>query len=504
MAQERFDELYNIVKALNAKSGQRQIFQDVVDIIEKEMGMPRATIMLLSPQGDKLIIEAAKNVKSDQPSYNHGEGITGRVLQGGKPIVLERISQEPAFKKRIHHRNDQEIQQLGFVCVPIIIGKEIVGTLAADIPVSNFSPDQAKKILSIIASLISHDVKLRRHAEAERLKLENENRRLRNELQDAGRPENMIGNSRLMHKVYQRIQQVADSDTTVLIRGESGTGKELVAAAIHYNSPRYQMPFVTVNCAALSESLLESELFGHEKGSFTGAVSDRIGRLEEARGGTLFLDEIGEFSPAIQVKLLRVLQEREFQRVGSNKTIKVDIRVIAATNRNLEKAVEDGSFRSDLFYRINVVPIHLPALRDRKDDIMQLCDHFIQKFSRRMGRKIHRISTSAINMMQLYHWPGNVRELENCIEHAVLLSDNEVIHGYNLPPTLQMPDDDRGITNSSLKGRVNMLEREAIVDSLKRNNGSVVSAAKELEITPRMIRYKIKNLKIDYQRYFKK
>jgi Nif-specific regulatory protein len=289
----------------------------------------------------------------------------------------------------------------------------------------------------------------------------------------------------------------------VLIRGESGTGKELVASAIHYASKRADGPFVKVNCAALSESLLESELFGHEKGAFTGAVQSRVGRIEEAQGGTLFLDEIGDFSSTLQVKLLRVLQEKEFQRVGSNETIQADIRILAATNRDLEAAIDAQEFRPDLYYRINVFAIHMPALRERKEDVMVLADHFVEKFVKKMGKDIRRISTSAINMMYAYHWPGNVRELENCIEHAVLLSSDKVIHAYDLPPTLQTPEASGTAASPTLKSRVNLLERDMIVDSLKRHEGSVRRAAGELGITERMIRYKIKKLAIDYRGLFR-
>jgi Nif-specific regulatory protein len=290
----------------------------------------------------------------------------------------------------------------------------------------------------------------------------------------------------------------------VLIRGESGTGKELVASAVHYSSPRAAKPFVKVNCAALSENLLESELFGHEKGAFTGAIDTRIGRIEQAQGGTLFLDEIGDFSPAVQVKLLRVLQEREFQRVGANQTHQADVRIIAATNRDLDQAVGDKTFRADLYYRINVFPIHLPPLRDRREDILLLADHFAESYARKMDKGVRRISTPAINMMMAYHWPGNVRELENCIEHAVLLSSDGVIHGRNLPPTLQTPDAADAPPPGELKARIQLLERDMIMDALKRSSGNVSAAARELGITPRMVRYKIDKLAIDYQRFFKK
>jgi Nif-specific regulatory protein len=294
---------------------------------------------------------------------------------------------------------------------------------------------------------------------------------------------------------------VAGSDTTVLIRGESGTGKELVAHALHYSSPRAKGPFVKVNCAALNENLLESELFGHEKGAFTGAIQSRKGRLEQADGGTLFLDEIGDFSPATQIKLLRVLQDRQFEKVGSNRTLKADTRIIVATNRNLEKAVEDGIFRQDLYYRVNVFSIFLPPLRERKDDIPLLSDHFVELYSEKMNKDIKRISMTAINMMVAYHWPGNVRELENCIERAVLLSTDGVIHGHHLPPTLQTSEATGTISTGSFEDKVNLFEREMIVDALKRTNGSLAAVAQQLGTTARIIRYKVKNLGINCKRY---
>jgi Nif-specific regulatory protein len=304
-----------------------------------------------------------------------------------------------------------------------------------------------------------------------------------------------------MRDMYKQIHQVAGSDTTVLIRGESGTGKELVAHAIHYSSRRAKEPFVKVNCAALNENLLESELFGHEKGAFTGAIQSRKGRLEEAHGGTLFLDEIGDFAPATQVRLLRVLQERQFERVGSNRTLTTDARIIAATNRDLEKAVEQRVFRQDLYYRVNVFPIFLPPLRERRDDILLLADYFVEQYSNKMGKDVRRISTPAINMMVAYHWPGNVRELENCIERAVLLSSEGVIRAHHLPPTLQTSDASDTIGTGSFKERVNLFERDIIIDALKRCNGSLAAAARDLGSTARIVRYKVKELGIDYRKY---
>jgi Nif-specific regulatory protein len=374
----------------------------------------------------------------------------------------------------------------------------VVGTLSVDLLLqSEESLAERSRFLGIVASMIAYDVKARRMEALQRQNLERENLRLRIALEERFRPENIIGNSNAMREVYLRIHQVATASTTVLIRGESGTGKELVASAIHYSSSRAQKSFVKLNCAALNENILESELFGHEKGAFTGALHCRTGRIEEAEGGTLFLDEIGDFSPAIQVKLLRLLQEREYERVGSNKTLNADIRVIAATNRELETNVDAGSFRQDLYYRINIFPIFLPPLRERKDDILLLADHFVANYARKMGKEIRRISTPAINMMFAYHWPGNVRELENCIEYAILLSSDGVIHGHNLPPTLQMPEVSDVDTAGSLKLCVNLLEKDMITDALKSAHGIVSTAARQLGITPRMVRYKMKNLGID-------
>ncbi len=500
--------LHAVAKPLSVNFGQRRLLQEVLAGIEQQLNLERCTVMLLSVDGEELVFEAAGNADSEVSqtvSYRKGEGVTGRVLATGHAAIVPRIAEEPEFRSRIHRRESGTNEATGFVCVPISVGAQVVGTLGADVPSQSASRmERVRRVLSIVSCMIAHDVQLRRQARLRYEMLEKENLRLREAIEGSERPGNLMGNSRAMHEVYRRIHQVAESDTTVLIRGESGTGKELVASAIHYGSARAKGPFVKVNCAALSENLLESELFGHEKGAFTGAVQPRIGRMEEAQGGTLFLDEIGDFSPALQVKLLRALQEKEFQRVGSNETISADIRILAATNRDLETAMAEQQFRNDLYYRINVFPIHVPPLRERRDDIMILADHFVERFARRMGKPVHRISTSAINMMYAYHWPGNVRELENCIEHAVLLSNDRVIHAYDLPPTLQTPEARGSAASPTLKARVNLLERDMIVDSLKRHDGSVKKAGAELGITERMIRYKIKKLNIDYRGLFRK
>ena len=357
------------------------------------------------------------------------------------------------------------------------------------------------RILSIIASLIAQAVRLRQSAQEERERLMEENLRLQDELKDRFRPSNIIGNSKAMQSVYQLIAQVSTSDTTVLLRGESGTGKELVAHAIHYASRRSSKPFVKVNCAALPEGVIESELFGHEKGAFTGAVAARKGRFELAHGGTLFLDEIGDLSPALQIKLLRVLQEREFERVGGTATIKADVRLIAATNRDLEKLIEREQFRQDLYYRLNVFPIHIPPLRERKTDILLLADYFAERYSKQNHKNVRRISTPAIDMLMAYHWPGNVRELENCIERAVLISDDDVIHGHHLPPTLQTAEASGTVPRGTLAATLESVERELILEALKSSRGNMAAAAASLGVTERIMGLRVRRFQIDPRRF---
>ena len=304
-----------------------------------------------------------------------------------------------------------------------------------------------------------------------------------------------------MRDVFQMISQVSRSNATVLIRGESGTGKELAANAIHYNSLRSKSPFVKVNCAALPSNLIESELFGHEKGAFTGAIRQKRGKFELANKGTIFLDEIGSVGLDVQVKLLRVLQEKEFERVGGYATIKVSVRIIAATNKNLEQAIEEEVFRSDLYYRLNVFPIYMPPLRERKTDVLLLADHFLEKYAKENHKDIHRFSTPAIDMLIQYHWPGNVRELENCIERAVLLCEEGVIHSYQLPPTVQTAEESDTLPGRSLEDAVANLEREIIIDSLKSTRGNMAKAAQVLETTERKFAYKAKKYGVDYRAY---
>jgi Nif-specific regulatory protein len=294
---------------------------------------------------------------------------------------------------------------------------------------------------------------------------------------------------------------VARAITTVLLRGESGTGKELIAHAIHYNSPRARKPFIKVSCAALPHDLIESELFGYERGAFTGAHAAKKGRFDVAEGGTLFLDEIGELNLATQVKLLRVLQEREFERLGGTETIRTNIRLVAATNKDLEKAIAAGEFREDLYYRLNVFSIFVPPLRERKPDILLLADYFLEKFSREHGKQVKRISTPAIDMLSSYHWPGNVRELANVMERALVVCDAQVVHAHHLPPTLQTAEASGTAATTTLKESLEAFEKDALQDALKSARGNRARAARLLGTTERIFNYRVRRYGIDYRRF---
>ncbi len=497
------DVLKQISRAVVRERNVSLLFKMVLDILYREMGLLRGTLTLRN--GDNLFIEASHGLSEEEMKrgkYRLGEGVTGKVAATGEAMVIPDISTSDEFLDRTKSRKHEK--NIAFVCVPIIHQGEVIGTMSIDRKVSQHTDLQRDlNLLEIVSNLFAEAVSTLQCEHEERSKLLDENYRLKQELDLTPRPAEIIGNCQTMKSIYSMIAQVADSSATVLILGSSGTGKELVARAIQKASGRRDKPFITVNCAALPENLIESELFGHEKGSFTGAVTRRIGRVEEADGGTLFLDEIGDLSLPVQVKLLRFLQEKSFSRIGSNLTLYSDVRIIAATSRNLEKLMEQNLFREDLYYRLNVFPIHIPDLVNRRSDIILLAEHFVEKYNRKHHRNIRRISTPAINMMMAYHWPGNVRELENCIERALLTSNNEVINAYNLPPSLQtaantntaaLPvnlDDDAGFETL-----VKSFERELIVEALKNCSGNVAAAARKLKITPRILHYKINQLNI--------
>ena len=501
---QQLDGLCRISRALSVGADRQGALCHVLDILDREFGLNRGTITLLAPDGKQVRIEAVHNLsqqKSRSITYRVGEGVTGRVMETGKAAIVARGSREPLFLNRFERWNVTK-QELSFICMPISVGDDVIGTISADRPFDQSAPlDEEVRILGIVASMIANDLRARRQAVAERQELADENLRLRRELGERFQPASIVGSSNAMRDVCHQIQQLALCDEAVLIRGECGTGKELVAHAIHYSSSRTSGPFARVDCSAINEELLESELFGRERDASDGRIRSRRGRLEEASGGTLLLDEIGDLSAAMQVKLLRLLQERRFERIGGDVTIETNARIIATTNRALEKAVDEGSFRPDLYHRVSAVAIMLPPLKERNGDILLLANHFVEQYSKKTGKVIRRISTSAIEMMVAYHWPGNVRELEDCIERAVRLSEDAVVHAHHLPPTLQTSDGSDTAEAGSFKERVGLFERDLIVDALKRCNGNLAATARDLKATARIVRHRVKELGIDYKRY---
>ena len=491
-------------RAVARSRGLNHALDAVLRILHDTYAILSGSVLLFDEKVQTLKPVASVGYGDDvgQVRYRKGEGLTGQIAESGKPIVVPRISQEPLFLNRMGSRNtDQESEQT-FIGVPIQLDQEILGVLIAIFPYdARRNIDTAREFLALVASILLQPIRLERSLEQERRTLLDENVVLKQKLQEEYSFHNLIGNSHEMRDVYEQVARVARTNTTVLLRGESGTGKELIAEAIHYNSLRGNQPFVRVNCAAVPETLIESEFFGHEKGAFTGAVARKPGRFEQADGGTVFLDEIGELSPATQVKLLRVLQEQTFERVGGTQTLRVDVRIVAATNADLEARMAEGAFREDLYYRLNVFSIYLPPLRDRKTDILLLADHFLLKYARQHAKAVKRISTPAIDMLMRYHWPGNVRELENCIERGVLLCEDQVLHSYHLPPTLQTAESSGTVPRLLLRDAVTSYEKELIQDALKSTRGNKAKTARLLGTTERIIGYKIQNYGIDVSRF---
>jgi Nif-specific regulatory protein len=424
-------------EALGTALTPNAFFEETMNVLASEVGMIRGTVVLLDRATSKLRIVAAHGLSSAERArgeYGVGEGITGRVVETGLPEVVPDISKDARFLNRTSARQADSAWPIAFICVPLKVDHETVGALSVDRPFAVESTlDKDLRLLSIVASLASQVLKINRLLQVEKDEILVRDEQMVRELRRRYRLENLIGQSQAIQQILATAATAAKSNAPILINGETGTGKELVANVIHYNSPRSQGPLVKVNCGALPETLLESELFGHVKGAFTGAIQNRKGRFELAHQGTLFLDEVSEMSPRLQVKLLRALQENEFEPVGGMQTIRVDVRVVAATNTDLKAALRQGRFRQDLYYRLNVVPIHLPPLRERREDIPMLVDHFLEKYNRENGKTVTKISREVLDLLLAYSWPGNVRELENCIEHAVVMSPGSTLSARLLP-----------------------------------------------------------------------
>ena len=432
--------------------------------------------------------------------FKRGEGITGKAFKTGIPIVITDIMSNPAFINKTKIRRRLKGNET-FIAVPIKVGGDPVGVMAIFKPFSSKeSIEKGVESLMVLGTMIGMFYKLSKKMEQERLEWEEERKILQEELKKTYSIHGIIGVSESVRNLIDVVKKVAATDSTVLITGESGTGKSLIAKAIHFLSNRRDKPFVTINCAAIPETLLEAELFGYERGAFTGAHTSKKGKFELADGGTVFLDEIGDMPLYLQAKILRVIQDKEVEHLGGEKVIKVDVRIIAATNRDLEALVREGKFREDLYYRLNVIPIHVPPLRERKEDIPILVDHFLERFNEKYGKNV-RIAPEAMEPLVEYDWPGNIRELENTIERIVVMHEGTV-RSVDLPPHI-LAFRRRGSLGSisNLPEKIQATEREKIIEALERTGYVKSRAAKILGYTLRQLDYRIKKYGIEIKKF---
>jgi Nif-specific regulatory protein len=468
-------------------------FQRAMRLLDQSLGGRRAALFAVDGKDRTLSVIATYGMPKDATRARYGIGVAGRVAEGGRPIVVPTVRHEPMALIELAEPAAWRETRFCLVAVPLVIGSECVGVLAVYFEGKDSDFPTRLSVLNVVASLVAQSIRPP-HAAAR---------------PEPSRPTqtavfeyaNMIGSSPIMRQVYEQIGQVARTTATVLILGESGTGKELVAQAIHGNSERARQPFIKINGAAFPEQLFESELFGHERGAFTGALARKKGRFELAQRGTLFLDEIGELPLSTQVKLLRVLQSREFERVGGTETLKSDVRLIAATNRSMQEAVTSGAFREDLYYRLNVFTITLPPLRERQDDIAPLAEYFLQKYAALHGKHARSVSNAAMDALVRHQWPGNVRELENAIERAVVVSSGPVVEEAHLPEVV------RGQARPELPARkltlseaVERLEQELIEEALRESAGNLARASRALGTTERILRYKVQKYRLSHLR----
>ena len=472
-----------------------EAFSQGMQAFDRHAGIGRAALFLADRDAAELRVTATYGVSVEQFLPSRAGGVAGRVYQNARPLVIPAVRQDPMALSELADPVEWAELPWCLVALPIRSQNQVVGAVSAYFrSPAHTSFAERIHLVGLIADLVAGSLGRAKHRAPsdQPVAALGESRTRRTVFEYA----NMIGSSAAMRQIYEQIGQVARTNATALLRGESGTGKELVAQAIHANSPRSHMPFVKVNCAALPESLFESEVFGHERGAFTGAHSRKKGRFELAEGGTLFLDEVGEITLTTQAKLLRVLQSREFERVGGTDTLRTDVRIITATNKNMEKAVADGTFREDLYYRLNVFSITLPSLRHRRADIPALAEYFLAKYAAEHSCKATRLSSAAIDLLTQYDWPGNVRELENVIERAVVVCDGSVIRETHLPEALRSVEAPAA-RRLTLGEAVANLERRMISEALTSERGNVARAARALGTSERVIRYKAIKYNID-------
>jgi Nif-specific regulatory protein len=490
-------------QALLAAADFKRGLHSVLETLSVSFGALASRVVLLNQETGEIDVEASSGRRLERAKpVRHGfrDRLVGDAVRNGKPVVVPVARPELRFPTQLNGRSSSH--KVSYIAVPIPYEGQTIGQLDVELEYTpNHDYERTMTFLAVVGAMIAQAMKVHRLIEADRQRLVEENTHLRLELHERYGFSNIVGASRQMQDVYAQVEQVAKTNTTVLLRGESGTGKELIAHAIHHNSVRAKKPFIKVSCAALPNDLIESELFGYEKGAFTGAHAPKKGRFELAEGGTLFLDEIGELNLATQVKLLRVLQAREYERLGGTQTIHADIRLIAATNKDLEAAIISKGFREDLFYRLNVFAIFIPPLRDRKTDVLQLANFFLEKFATQHGKNVKRIATPAIDMLMAYHWPGNVRELENAIERAVVVCNEQVLHAHHLPPTLQTAEETGTVIEQSLEQATEAFEKDILQDALKSARGNRAKAARLLKTTGRVFNYKVRKYGIDWKRF---
>lgn len=505
--------LYRITELIGSAFDLDTTLDSIMKVLGDTLKMERATLLLYNQVTQSLAIKAScglSEAEEQRGVYRPGEGVIGKIFKTQAPFVVPDIYSEPLFLNRTGARSKLSRDKVAFLGVPVMVNGQPEGVLTVDrLFGDEVSYEEDIRFLSVLSTLIAQFLMLHREIEKKEAKLLEENESLKKKLHYRHGGHFIIGHSKAMQDVFSIVEKISKSDATALLLGESGTGKELVARAIHEGSDRNENSFVKINCAALPETLLESELFGHEKGAFTGAHAARPGRFELADGGSIFLDEIGEMPLALQAKMLRVLQEKQFERLGGTKTFTVDVRIVAATNVSLEDAVHAGTFRADLYYRLNVVPIILPPLRDRREDVPLLFNYFLQKSNERNGKNI-KLTPELLDFMVNYSWPGNVREMQNLVERMVILAEGDRISLDDVPLNIrrydivhslpaavpEVPVSSVNIPNMPpppAEGKsLYDIEREEVKAALMRNGWVQVRAAKELGLTQRQMGYRIK------------
>jgi Nif-specific regulatory protein len=510
----QFQTLKEISGIIDKALDLEETLGEILEILSRKLSMKRGTITLFDSDTGNLSISASCGLSSEEKKrgvYQLGEGVTGRIFKTGQPFIVPDISKEPLFLNKTGSRKIKK-EGLSFIGVPVILNAEPIGVLNADRLFENeISFIEDLEFLCVVATLIAQFISINRKVEKREEVLKKENVSLRSQISKKTKGLYMVGRSSAMAEVQRKIEKVAPTKASVLLLGESGVGKTLIAKLIHILSDRKNYPFIKVNCASIPENLLESELFGAEKGAFTGATHTRQGRFEEGEKGTIFLDEIGELSFSIQAKLLRIIQEREFERLGSSKTRKIDVRIITATNQDLETLCTKGKFREDLYYRLNVFPVTVPALRKRKDDIPGLLNHFASKISEEYNKNIS-FTPESLDFLINYSWPGNVREMENLMERLAIMSEDRKIDisflkEYISPSGNNLPDEDhKSFKSNTLQpdtvlsnkdSSLHTMEKERIINALEKNSWLQYKAAEELGITPRQIGYRIKKYNLD-------